>query len=59
MMISTACPYHLFDAPMMETYINAYSGEAEFSRAVMEEIMGRSEFTGISPVDPFCGKDYI
>ena len=59
MMISTACPYHLFDAPMMETYINAYSGEAEFSRAVMEKIMGRSEFTGISPVDPFCGKDYI
>ena len=59
MMISTACPYHLFDAPMMETYINAYSGESLFSEAVMEKIMGRSAFEGISPSDPFCGKDYI
>ena len=59
MMISTAYPYHLFDAPMMETYINAYSGEEIFCRAVMEKIMGRSEFKGVSPCDPFCGKDYI
>lgn len=59
MMISTACPYHLFDAPMIETYINAYSGEEIFCQAVMEKIMGRSEFTGISPCDPLCGKDYI
>ena len=59
MMISTACPYHLFDAPMMETYINAYSGESLFCGAVMEKIMGRSAFEGISPSDPFCGKDYI
>ena len=59
MMISTAYPYHLFDAPMVETYINAYSGEGIFCEAVMEKIMGRSEFKGISPCDPFCGKDYI
>lgn len=59
MMISTAYPYHLFDAPMIETYINAYSGEADFCAAVMEKIMGRSEFVGISPSDPLCGKDYI
>ena len=59
MMISTAYPYHLFDAPMIGTYINAYSGEADFCRAVMEKIMGRSAFMGISPVDPLCGKDYI
>ena len=59
MMISTAYPYHLFDAPMIETYINAYSGEADFRNAVMEKIMGRSEFVGVSPVDPLCGKDYI
>ena len=59
MMISTAYPYHLFDAPMMQTYINAYSAEDKFCRATMEKIMGRSEFTGISPCDPFCGKDYI
>ena len=59
LMISTACPYHLFDAPMIETYINAYSGEGIFANAVMEKIMGRSAFKGVSPCDPFCGKDYI
>lgn len=59
MMISTAYPYHLFDAPMVQTYINAYSSEENFCGAVMEKIMGRSAFTGISPCDPFCGKDYI
>ncbi len=59
MMISTAYPYHLFDAPMIETYINAYSAEPGFCYAVMEKIMGRSEFKGVSPCDPFCGKDYI
>lgn len=59
MMISTAYPYHLFDAPMVKTYINAYSGEESFCQAVMEKIMGRSEFAGISPCDPLCGKDYI
>ncbi len=59
MMISTANPYHLFDAPMVGTYINAYSAEPHFCRAVMEKITGRSAFTGTSPVDPFCGKDYL
>lgn len=59
MMISTAYPYHLFDAPMIETYINAYSGETDFCQAIMEKIMGRSRFEGISPCDPLCGKDYI
>ncbi len=59
LMISTAYPFHLFDAPMIKTYINAYSENAEFIQAVMDKIMGRSEFTGISPADPLCGKDYI
>lgn len=58
-MISTAYPYHLFDAPMIGTYINSYSGNPEFCDAVMDKLMGRSEFTGISPVDPFCGKKYL
>ena len=59
MMISTAYPYHLFDAPMVETYINAYSAAPQFTKVVMDKIMGRSEFKGVSPVDPYCGKDYI
>lgn len=58
-MISTAYPYHLFDAPMVKTYINTYSKEPEFVAKTMDKLMGRSEFKGISPVDPFCGKDYI
>ena len=59
MMISTAYPYHLFDAPMIGTYINAYSGNREFCSAVLDKLMGRSEFKGKSPIDPLCGKDYI
>lgn len=59
LMISTAYPYHLFDAPMIGTYINAYSAEPVFRKAVMDKVMGRSAFQGISPVDALCGKDYI
>jgi beta-N-acetylhexosaminidase len=59
MMISTAYPYHLFDAPMIGTYINAYSGNEAFCEATMDKIMGRSAFTGVSPIDPLCGKAYI
>ncbi len=57
LMISTAYPYHLFDAPMLRTYINAYAGTADFREAVMDKLMGRSAFTGVSPVDPFCGRE--
>ena len=59
LMISTACPYHLFDAPMVETYINAYANTPVIAAAVMDKLMGRSKFKGQSPVDPLCGKDYI
>ncbi len=59
MMISTGYPYHLFDAPMIDTFINAYSNEPQYKSAVMDKIMGRSAFQGVSPVDPYCGKDYL
>ena len=59
MMIATGYPYHLFDAPMIDTFINTYSNEPQFKAAVMEKITGRSEFKGISPIDPYCGKDYL
>lgn len=59
LMISTAYPYHLFDAPMIGTYINAYSSEPHFCKAVVEKLMGRSEFTGVSPSDPYCGKEWL
>lgn len=59
LMISTGYPYHLFDAPMIGTYINAYSGEPHFCKAVVDKLMGRSEFTGVAPSDPYCGKEWL
>ena len=55
MFISLANPYHLLDVSMIKTFINAYSPNEETIDAVVEKIMGRSEFKGINPVDPFCG----
>ncbi len=57
LMISTAYPYHLFDAPMIKTYINAYAGTPDVREAIMEKLMGRSPFRGKSPIDPFCGRE--
>lgn len=59
LMVSVGYPYHLFDAPMIDTYINAYANASDFCEAVMDKIMGRSEFKGVSPIDPYCGKDYL
>lgn len=54
MFISIANPYHLVDVPMIKTFINAYTPSEEVIDQVVEKIMGRSEFKGVSPVDPFC-----
>ena len=59
LMISTAYPYHLFDAPMLKTYINAYAGTEDFREAVMDKLLCRSAFTGVSPIDPFCGREEL
>ena len=57
--ISLQNPYHLLDVPMIKTYINAYSNHDEMIDTVVEKLLGRSSFTGVSPVDPFCGKEYL
>lgn len=54
--VSVANPYHLIDVPRVKTFINAYSSNDETIESVVDKLMGRSEFKGISPVDPFCGK---
>lgn len=54
MFISIANPYHLLDAPMVRTFINAYTPSDAVVEQVIEKIMGRSEFKGVNPVDPFC-----
>ncbi|RRJ62495.1 glycoside hydrolase family 3 protein [Paenibacillus oralis] len=53
--ISVENPYHLLDAPRVRTYINAYNSNDHVLQAVVDKLMGRSEFKGTSPVDAFCG----
>ncbi len=56
MFISTANPYHLLDVPMIKTYINAYTHNEYTADAIVDKLMGRSEFKGVSPVDASCGR---
>ena len=53
--ISVQCPFHLADVPQVKTYINAYDNKDVTFDALVEKMLGRSEFTGVSPVDAFCG----
>lgn len=57
--VSMANPYALIDIPHIQTYINCYSNHDYIIEACMEKLMGRSEFKGKSPVDPFCGKEHL
>lgn len=54
--ISTENPYHLLDVPRVKTFINTYGSNETTIRSLVDKLLGRSEFTGISPVDAFCGK---
>ena len=47
--VSLENPYHLLDFPRVRTYINCYSGNAQTVDALMEKLLGRSEFKGKSP----------
>lgn len=57
--VSFCNPYHLFDVPFMGCFINAYSSSPVAVRAVTEKLLGRSAFHGVSPVDPFCGREEL
>ncbi|MBY5315149.1 glycoside hydrolase family 3 protein [Rhizobium leguminosarum] len=54
-MISFGHPYHLYDAPRVPAYINAYSTMNSVQEAVVDCMLGRKPFLGTNPVDPFCG----
>lgn len=54
--ISLENPYHLLDAPRVKTYINTYGSSETILDALIDKLMGRSSFKGVSPVDAFCGK---
>lgn len=57
LMVSLGFPYYLHDAPRVPTYVNAYGSNEDMQAAVVEALMGRSPFSGTSPVDPFCGSE--
>ena len=54
--VSVGNPYHLLDAPMVKTFINGYCNSEYVIQAVIDKLLGRSEFKGVSPIDPFCGR---
>jgi beta-N-acetylhexosaminidase len=54
-MVSLGHPYHLYDAPRVPCYINAYSNVPASQRAVANCLLGRARFEGVSPVDAFAG----
>lgn len=53
--ISVCSPFHLADVPSVRTYINCYDKQEHTLTALVNKLMGRSEFKGIDPVDAFCG----
>jgi len=57
LMISFGYPYYLYDAPRVPTYINAYGTSEPVQAAVVDALMGRTPFVGVSPVDAFCGSE--
>ena len=55
LLVSFGHPYYLTDAPRLPTLINAYATVASAQTAVLERLLGKAPFTGISPVDAFAG----
>ena len=55
MFLSFCNPYHMIDVPFISTFVNCYSSNQFCVGAAVEKLMGRSEFKGVSPVDPWCG----
>lgn len=53
--ISLYCPFHLADVPQVKTYINAYDKSDATLDALVDRLVGRAPFTGVDPVDSFCG----
>lgn len=51
--VSLSCPFHLADVPQMKTYINCYDKSDDTIDALIEKLMGRSEFKGMDPVNAF------
>ena len=54
--ISVNAPTMLADVPTLRTYINAYDSKPYTMEALVDKLMtGPEAFTGIDPIDSFCG----
>ncbi|MGT2887101.1 beta-hexosaminidase [Streptococcus didelphis] len=53
--VSVQHAFALADMPQVGTYINAYDGLPNTMEALVRKLAGESEFTGVSPVDAYCG----
>ncbi len=53
--VSLFCPFHLADVPQSRTYINCYDKNDGTLSALVDKLVGRSQFKGRSSVDAFCG----
>ena len=47
---------HLYDLPMLKTFVNAYAPTREYIRAAIEKICGKSEFQGKLNELVWCGR---
>lgn len=59
LLVSFGQPYYLYDAPNFATYINAYASLPDVQMALVERLTGDAPFTGVSPVDAFCGREQL
>ena len=54
--ISVNAPTMLADLPQLRTYINAYDSKPSTMEALVDKLLsGKDAFTGIDPIDSFCG----
>ena len=53
--VSLANPYLLQDVPRIKTYVNAYTATRTVIETVIRKLTHGGPFTGVSPVDAFCG----
>jgi beta-N-acetylhexosaminidase len=56
LLLSFGQPYYLRDAANFGTCINSYSSLETVQRELVSRLVGATPFTGVSPVDPFCGE---
>jgi len=53
--VSLGSPYHLYEIPTMKTLVNCYNPIKRTQKILVDMILGKLPFKGISPVDAFCG----